>query len=304
MPGPRMIVPPPTFVDRPYGLWSVVEDRSAQVAESHWRNGVKWQDLCGIGGSTYDPFCLQTSPDTKAANITTPNYAATPFVAFAEVDCSPIGYTSTEHEERASAALTRIESWQVERIFATGMAGGDANIAYPHLAATTAVTDLTETTTITLQCATTTVTGSTLLDVTEGIGRLEAALASCLNGRGVIHVPYILGEQLFRANAVKANGPQLQTQAGHLVALGAGYPGTGPDGTATPNAVWLYATGPVFGYRSTAERFRFVDSLDRSENTARMIAERTYVLGYSCCCLYAVLVSVGGIVTGQPLSAF
>lgn len=304
MAGPRMIVAPPTFVDRPYGLWSVVEDRSAMVAEGHWRNGVKWQDVCGIGGNTYDPFCLETSPASKAANITTPNYAASPFVPFVEIDCSPVGYTPTEMEERASAALTRVESWQVERIFWTGAVGGDAGIAYPHLAANTAVVDTSETVTITLQCAATTVTGSTILDVTEGIGRLEAALGSCLNGRGVIHVPYILGEQLFRANAVKANGPQLQTQAGHLVALGAGYPGTGPDGTSVANAVWLYATGPVFGYRSAVERFRFVDSFDRSENTAKMIAERTYVLGFDCCCLYAVLVSTGGIVTGQPLSAF
>lgn len=306
MPGPRQLVPPPSFAPGQYGLWTTVDDRSILAPDRHWRNGIKWQDLCGIGSTTYDPSCLGTTPATKAANITTPNYAATPFTPFVEIDCSPVGYTVEEHQARAAEALSRVESWQVERAFWTGAAGGDADIVYPHLAANAVVVQTTpnETVTITLQCAATTVTGSTLLDVTEGIGRLEQALGNCLVGRGVIHIPLVLGEQLFRANAVRTDGPQLRTQAGNLVALGAGYPGTGPDGTSVPNAVWIYATGPVFGYRSPTEQFRLRDSLDRSENTARMIAERTYVLGFSCCCLYAVLVSLGGIVTGQPLGAF
>ena len=44
--------------------------------------------------------------------------------------------------------------------------------------------------------------------------------------------------------------------------------------------------------------------LDRETNTLKTIVERTYVLGYSCCCMYAVPISTGGIVTGQPSSAF
>ena len=312
MPGPRMNVPPPTFTPRDYGLWSVVEDRSAMVSEAHWRNGVKWRDLCGQGGTTYDPFCTELNPAEKGANIEVVHGAATPFTPFASPACdasptgtpglSPVGWTTDELESLASEALTRTESWQVEKTFWTGSAGNTSTI-YPHLAATTPVTDITEVVTIRLQCATTAVTGSVVLDVVEGFGRLEAALTSCLNGQGVIHVPYALGEQLFRANVVKPNGPTLMTQTGHKVALGAGYPGTGPDGSPPPlNSVWVYGTGPVFGYRSAVERFRFRDSLDRSENTARMIAERTYVVGFDCCCLYAVVISLGGIVTGQPLS--
>ena len=314
MPGPRMIVPGPTFVDRPFGLWSTVEDRSALITDNHWRNGIKWSGLCGAGGTTYDDFCLETNPATKAANIEQAWYAATPFAPFASPACdaspsgvngiSPVGYSATELEALASDALTRTESAQVERAFWTGAAGGDTGIVFPHLAATAAVVDTSEVITIQLQCPTVTVTGSVVLDVTEGLGRLESALANCWNGRGVIHVPTILGEQLFRANAVEANGQQLKTRAGNLVALGAGYPGTGPDGNPPPlNSVWVYATGPVFGYRSEVIRFRpFPDSFDRTNNSAIMIAERTYVLGFECCCLLAVAISVGGIVTGTPLS--
>jgi hypothetical protein len=113
-----------------------------------------------------------------------------------------------------------------------------------------------------------------------------------------------LGEQLFRAGIAKADGAQLKTQAGNLIALGAGYPGTGPSGTTIANAVWVYITPPVFAYRSATETFKFVEQFDRTENTLKTIVERTYVLGFDCCCLFAIPISTGGIVTGQPASPF
>lgn len=315
MAGPRLAVAPPAYTPSPYGLWSVVNDRSAEQTDVHWRNGVRWYGLCGQGGTFYDDSCLETSPAAKSANIETQWHQSSPFVAFASPACddsasgpqglSPVGWTQDELRSLASEALTRVESWQVERAFWTGTVGGDAGIVYPHLAASAATVDTSEVVTITLQCATTAVSGSAPLDITEGLGRLESLLGDCLTGgQGVIHVPLMLGEMLFRANAVKADGQRLRTQSGNLVALGAGYPGSGPDGTDVANVKWIYGTGPVFGYRSAVESFRFVESFDRSENTARMIAERTYTLGFDCCCLYAVPISVGGIVTGQPLSPF
>lgn len=302
MPGPRQLVEPPTFIDRNYGLLSVVQARYDEP-EAHWRNGVTFQTLCGIGSSTYDPFCIEPDPASKAATHTTPIRGAQPFTPFAEVDCSPVGYDQAAQRARGVDALTRSESYQVENVFWTGAAGGDADAVYPHLAADEAVVDTGSVPSILLQCAASTVTGSTVLDITEGIGRLEKALGDCSNGQGVIHIPLILGEQLFRANAAKVDGAQIKTQTGNLVALGAGYTGSGPDGTFISNAVWIYATGPVFAYRSSAETFNFRESFDRANNTVRTITERTYVLGFDCCCLFAVPVSVGGIVTGQPLSA-
>src|SRR5574342_622894 len=304
MPGPRLLVDPPTYTDRPYPLWSTVQDRSALATDMHWRNGVTFEPVCGIAGTFYDDYCLETNPTNKAATNSTPKRGAQPFVVFAEVDCSPVGYTQEEQRARAAEALTRTEQNQVEAVFWTGAAGGDANIGYPHLAANTAVVEASGLVVITLQCAAATVTGTTVLDITEARGRLEAAFTACSGAQGTIHVPYILAEQLFRANAVKPNGAQLLTQTGHLVALGAGYPGTGPDGSSIPNAAWIYMTGPIFAYRTAVEQFAFRETFDRSENTVRTIAERTYVLGFDCCCLFAVPVSVGGIVTGQPLSAF
>jgi hypothetical protein len=143
-----------------------------------------------------------------------------------------------------------------------------------------------------------------ILDMVEGLGRLEAAFGACYQGKGVIHMPMVLGERLFSAHIAQVSGGQLRTGAGNLVALGAGYPGTSPDGVAPSNAAWVYMTPPVFAYRSAPETFTFKEQFNRTTNTLETIVERTYVLGFSCCCMPAIPISVGGDVTGQPLSAF
>jgi hypothetical protein len=305
MPGPRLLVPAPTFVDRQYGLLSVVQSRYDEP-DAHWRNGVTWQDICGVGGVTFDQFCV-ASPDAsgKAANMTTPVFGAQPFTVYAEVDCSPVGYTQQEQRARAVDALGRSESYQVEHAFWTGDvvgAGVTAGYIKPHLAASSASTDTIAGVTATLQCAATVVTGATL-DIVEGLGRLEAAFGACSNEQAVLHVPQILGARLMRDYLVKANGAQLQTGTGNLVALGAGYTGSSPSGVVTPGVAWVYATAPIFAYRSSQETFTFVEQFDRSENTLKTIVERTYLLGFTCCCLFAIPISVGGDITGAYNSA-
>ena len=47
------------------------------------------------------------------------------------------------------------------------------------------------------------------------------------------------------------SGVTLRTWNGNLVAAGAGYPGTAPDGSdPAAGTSWIYGTGPVFIYRS------------------------------------------------------
>ncbi len=70
------------------------------------------------------------------------------------------------------------------------------------------------------------------------------------------------------------------------------------------DAIVGYGTQWLIGDGASPETFRFDQMLDRETNTLKSIVERTYVLGYSCCCLYAVPISVGGDITGAPLSAF
>ena len=70
--------------------------------------------------------------------------------------------------------------------------------------------------------------------------------------------------------------------------VGGGYTGSGPDGAAAAAGTsWIYATGPGFGYRSNVYVSPVRESLDRSTNTLHMLAERTYVVGFTCCLLAA-----------------
>lgn len=303
MPGPRTTVPSPTTAPAPYGLLSVVQARYNEP-DPHWRNGVNYQPLCGVGNSggggfTYDDACVTGAP-TKAATASLVTRGATPFAAYAEVDCSPVGGFWDDAEARAADALTRSEAWQVERAFWTGSAT-NGYVVYPHLAANAVVNDSALSSTVLLQSAATTVTG-VALDPAEGLGRLEQALADCYDQQGVIHIPAGLIPSFDARGLIKASGQQLKTLNGNLVAAGNGYPGTAPDGTSTTGVLWIYATGQVFAYRSEQIRFRREDSFDRSENTLKQIAERVYVLGWDCC-HFAIPITLGGNVAGTFNSA-
>lgn len=299
---PRKLVPPPTYVDRNFGLLSVVQPRYDEP-DAHWRNGVTWQSLCGLALTTFDPCTVSgvglSAPD-KVAGPDVTTSGARPFTVYGKVDCSPVGYSQEEERSRAVDALTRTEAWQAERVFLTGRVGSNNNIALPHLAHTSSIVD---TMGITLQCATTQVTGSVVLDIVEGLQRLEDAIGSCIGaGQATIHIPLVLGEAIFAWGLAKEYGGQLKTGPGNLIALGAGYDGRAPNGTLTPNVAWIYATGPVFAYRSAPETFTFTEELNRTNNTLETIVERTYLFGFDCCCLYGVAINVGGDITGAPLS--
>jgi hypothetical protein len=273
----------------------------------HWQNGVTWSSYCPetMGSNTYDE-CIATTgapegavpePSIKTSNVDRVVRGATPFTAYTKFDCSPVG--NADAQRIATAALAQVENWQVERTFWTGLVDGKT-LAFPHLAASAQLLDNDG---VLLQPATSTAVTGAPVDVATGLGRLEQALANCYGGRGVIHVPL---EALPTLEAYRLVHPvggrdvgsgqfgrQLETLAGNLVAVGAGYPGTGPTGVDPGTlTTWLYATGPVFMYRSDVQVMPFSSTVDRSNNTIEMIAERTYVLGFDCC-LHTVQVDLG-----------
>lgn len=305
MPGPRQIVDAPTFTSSPFGLLSVVQ--TPTVRSPHWQNGVTWSSYCpeNMGDATYDE-CIATTgapegavpqPSAKTANVDHVMRGATPFTAYTRFDCATVG--NADAQRVATAALAQVEEWQVERTLWTGLVDGQT-LAFPHLAATAQVVDAAG---IILQPTTSTAVTGVAVDVATGLGRLEQALADCYGGRGVIHVPAEALPTLDANDLVRVVGGrdtgsgqfgrQLETLAGNLVAVGAGYPGTGPDGVDPGvTSTWLYATGPVFMYRSEVHVNPFTSTVNRADNTIEMIAERTYVLGFDCC-LHAVQVQLG-----------
>lgn len=298
MAGARQIVDPPSFTPVPYSLLTTVDWRTDPG--SHWQNGITYQPTCGVsttgvGATNYDPCIAVTGsggPPPSGPGFTNlvsvAPRGATSFVVWTEFQCSTI--SGVEALDAAKRALAIAEPWQVERAFWTGLAGGPVGtqtVVFPHLAASSQVLDAQS---ITLQTAATIVTGSSvgvtgdLSNLETQLGLLEQALANCYDGIGVIHVPELAIPSL--KDMIEGNGPVLRTLNGNLVAAGAGYPGTSPNGDARAgNKVWLYATGALIGYRSEV-RVRAPDAaqtIDRSTNTRTMIAERTYVLGWDCC---------------------
>jgi hypothetical protein len=282
--GARQIVDPPAFTLLPYGLWDAVEQRTP--GNPHWQQGVTWIERCPDGGTTYDECLTVTGtgappePGAKADNVDQADRGATPFTIFTEFDCAPVGLRDAETV--ASDALARIEQYQVEAAFWTGTVGGQT-VAFPHLAANAEVLDSQQ---IVLQpAATVCVTG---VDAAHALGALEDCLADCYAGQGVIHIPRIALPTLASFSLIEARDGALWTTAGNRVVVGGGYTGTGPDGTSpAAGSTWMYATGALFGYRGDVRMHSPRDSIDRSANTMRMIAERTYVLGFECCLLAA-----------------
>lgn len=286
---PRAHVAPPSFKASDFGLLSVVDARWPE-ADPHWRQGVEWQPLCGTISTTYDPCDAPTGtggppplPPLKSSNLTYEDRGANPFTVVADFKCSPAAFAE-QAQELGEEALTRLESWEVERTFWTGVAGGEP-VVYPHLAADAEVTEGVIRPVL-LQSAATPVTGA-VMNIVEALGLLEQALADCYNGVGVIHVPAMLGPLLVAERLVERDGRdgrRLKTPKGNLVALGAGYPGTGPDGSdPAPGTAWIYATGAVFAYRSGVEIMPLSSIVNRANNDVEAIAERTYVLGWDCC---------------------
>lgn len=295
MAGTRPIVDPPSFTSLPFGLWDSIQH---PANPPHWQLGVTWIERCPSGaGTTYDECISPTvtgappEPPSKSDNVDQNFRGATPITIYTEFDCSPVGVGDAESAARD--ALSRSEATQLESAVWTGVAGGQA-VVWPHLAANAEVLDANG---ITIQTSATAVSGVSL-DIAHGLGLLEADLSECYGGEGVIHISPLVLPTLVAWNLVSVQGDVLRTLRGNRVIVGSGYGVSGPDGTAPPDgSAWIYATGQVFGYRGDVFFTGARESFNRAENTVQMIAERTYVIGWECCHL-AALISLGVPIDG------
>jgi hypothetical protein len=289
------VTPPDAFETAPFGLFSAINWVSS--ADTHWMGGIQYDSDCTEVGVTSSP-CVSGAPDsatlTKTVTWSHNTRGARPFTVFDRVDCSMPGGGYENAAARATMALNRSAPTQVEATFWSGSSGLGAPI-FPNL--TTAGPVLDSTGRITLQPASTLISG-TPLDLTEGLGRLESALGDCYDGVGVIHVPDTLGPALAARGLCYVKGSQLVTYNGNIIVLGKGYPGTGPGGSTFPGALWMRATSRPFGYRGSVRTFTQTESMDRTTNSIQMIAEQTFLLGWTCC-LAGVLVTAGGEQSGE-----
>lgn len=315
---PRLYVDAPSVSPLPYGLWSVVQDQSQPgQAGPHWRNGVQFEpDQCEAANSTVgDCPPPEVSGDPDEGRVMEPTgqirtVGTDPITVYAWVDCGPVGGVWQEATEWATAALTAGEARAVEHAFWTGqVTHPDGHVVHPHLAADVEVTDPGADDpeahqTIVQPAAVVPQDGP--LDIVEGIGVLEGAMAACYPGVPVLHVPRRAVASMVKHGLVSRQGPQLRTLSGSLVAAGSGYPdpGPGPDGTAPDYPeTWIYATGSIGARRSGVTVTSREVALDRATNRLVLIPQRTYTLGWDCC-LFAARVYLGGIVSGIGNSQF
>jgi hypothetical protein len=298
IPSARLPVASPTFTPLPYGLFSVVQ--SPSTSDRHWMNGVLHQpDACGPAKSTINPCPVVTGLDKSPTATGIGLMGADPFTIYSWIDCGPVGHPSLEMEDRARTALMRGREREVERVFMTGSVSTTGGpLVMPHLAEDNVVFGPSGE--VSQLAASPVTTGSSSVDVVEGLGALEGALASCYGGEGVIHVPRAALAHLSNRGMLIRDGSQLRTFSGNLVAAGSGYAGTAPDGSAPPAGfAWLYATGAVTMYEGPARlTSSFADAVDTSENDLVLIAEQTFLLTWDCC-LFAANVRLGGFDSGS-----
>jgi hypothetical protein len=283
-----LLVPGPQAVPARYGLFSVAQ--AGDTADGHWQAGLEFEDPLCAGIRSTLPHCGDPSPE-PAAKEPDPGpifRSVDPFTLIGSYDCSVGGRPVSQAFDIATRRLLAREEQGVEEILWTGvtvdgtlsssLAGGDTD-------ATVVVTDL---------------TGASTLDPVAALDVLEEAMGTCVPGQGVIHVPYRAASTLSSRYLVVPEdvpaGTSFRTHVGNLVALGAGYPGTGPANIAVAaNETWIFGTGQVMVWKGDVflNPPEVAQAIDRILNNITVYAERTYAVGFSCC-LFAVRMSLSG----------
>lgn len=279
-----LLVPGPKNSPNRYGLLTVTEPITPE--DDHWEGGITWDDdLCSVVHSSTDTCPIPVTGFTpKITDRDFQSCCADPFLVYATYDCPPVGNTAEEAFLIAKKRLSAREDREVERVFWSGIAE-DGSSVNPSLAFGNS------------EC------GSTPIDLTASAGPvgvvgsmavLESALGDCAPGTGVIHANFGLASYLAANFLINQQGDQWYTVTGQRLAIGAGYPGTGPENIpASPGTTWIFATGPVIVYRSevflTPERYK--EAFNAKLNSVQVYAERVYAVGWTCC-LFAIQVSL------------
>lgn len=277
MTGLLEIIEAPPFVAAPYGLLSL---RDPDVTtDERWLSGFTYEsrscsstvnllDICGGA----DPVSIITPPEDLVRNR---EYE--PFIIEAVDSCSTFGFLKRDVEQRAIDALEACTQKALENEFWTGdLAATNGYDANRSLASTDSV-DVTP--------------SGSAVKLRYGLAILERALADCGCGtRGTIHVTRDVGSVL----PVKIVDDHLETQLGNYVVAGAGYTGSGPDGTVPGTGTWMYATGPISVLlgQSEAVGASLKEQVDRSNNTWEARAQRPAAVTWDGCCAFAVHVDL------------
>jgi hypothetical protein len=217
--------------------------------------------------------CEGSGDNVKQADPLEPSTAGPRFDSFTVIwsdFCSTLGRAPTAEQEAAAREnLTAVEGSAIEREFW----GGGLLGAAPHLADASADEV------------------APPAGIVDALAALETAIGDSCRA-GVIHATPAAGTWLARYGLVTLSGQRLVTTAlGTPVAVGSGYPGTGPGGDVPPaGASWLYATGPVRIHRAP---ILVLQSIDQETNREVIRAEREVLVEWDLCLHAAVIAGHG-----------
>ena len=289
---------PPKFEPLQYRLLDAVD--GPHPFPGHTKLGTMYTpDTCSMPLET-STACLTGTGAAKSTTGSIPNRGTDPFAIYTWLDCPLVGTDVTELEDRVRQGHANNAPTVVERVFWTGGAFNTSQ----HLAEDTPIVETVGGSTVTIQTAATIITGT--YDVVEAIGLLEEAMAGCYGGTPMIHVPRRATPHLITNHLLKTKGNKLYTDGNNSCVIPApGYSRTGPDGT-TPAAglAWFYATGSIKAWRTDVQIFARSprEYVGRGTNDTTLIAEQRFMFGWDCC-HFAILVNLGGVITGAVGSA-
>jgi hypothetical protein len=123
-------------------------------------------------------------------------------------------------------------------------------------------------------------TGASPAGYLESVSCLEQYLAENNSGQqGVIHATaqVVTAWESFRL--VRKVGNEVLTFQDNLVIASPGYSGSGPDGMG----IWAYATDMPRIFLDAVQTFPAMDSIDRSDNTVTVVAQRIALVEWQKC---------------------
>lgn len=259
-PGPLVPLDAPLPQIRPFRLLDaarIVNDNS------RWETGAWINGYPAGEAAAHDP-CADGTYRLKDADASVARPFAGSFTVVLGGTCTArsVGPSLVDYENRLRLAFQALEGEVVERVFVDGLPGsslgayvGDANME----------------------------SLGTAVPV-EALALLEKEISE--NGAGMIHVApatatYWISQYLIEKQT-EGGVAQMRTRLGTIVAVGAGYNGVRPDGQnpLASDEEWAFATGFVEIRRGELEIVsnRYAESLDRSDNTVTLYAERDYLI--------------------------
>lgn len=264
---PPVYVQAPAIIRRKFGIFSVSD--IIDVRNPHELVGITYEPTyCGPAAITavgcpnvalYGVPKEYTDGESEVTGL--------PFAVVGSWSCSPIGHWG-DAADRATAALLDGEERAVETALLSALAGNS-----PSLQGAVDVTPV----------------PGTAVNIVAGIALLEAYAAANFPGQAVIHanpreVTFMANEVLLDELPASANF--LMTNLGTLVAAEGGMSGNiSPTGTTpTGDDHWIYITS-----RPTIRRSEVIMTppsrnagLNTADNTLAMLAERIYLVTYTC----------------------